>query len=92
MKYICWSPNKEMFNVNGESIGMRGERALYWSKSVGEHRVYRSSYPKEPYYFRGVDINDDLKLFEFDNKKIAKNLCKEINNVYGDDFEVKEVK
>lgn len=91
MKYICVAPDKEMFNIHGDSLGMQGERALYWSQSVGNHRVYRSAYPKEPYYFRGIDINKDLKLFEFTNKRLANNLCKEVNKVYGDNFEVRKV-
>ena len=28
IKYICVAPDKEVFNVNGESLGMQGERAL----------------------------------------------------------------
>ena len=89
MKYICIAPSKEQFNVNGESLGMSGERALYYSESVGKHRVYRQSYPLEPYYWGLKDINEDMKLFEFKNKEKAQKLCNEINEVYGDDFIVK---
>ena len=53
VKYICLAPSKEQFNVNGESLGMSGERALYYAKSVGKHRIYRSMYPLEPYMFKG---------------------------------------
>lgn len=90
-KYICVASDKEMFNVSGESLGMIGERALYYSKSVGKHRIYRSSYPLKPYIFRGKDINKDLNLLVFNTPKEAQNLCDEINNVYGDNFMIKEV-
>lgn len=90
-KYICVSSDKEMFNVKGESLGMIGERALYYSKSIGKHRVYRSSYPLKPYIFRGKDINRGLNLLVFNTLKKAQQLCDEINNVYGDNFMVKEV-
>lgn len=89
-KYICIAPSKEQFNINGESLGMSGERALYYSSQIGKHRVYRSSYPLEPYIFRGKDINKDLKLFKFNDIKKAQALCDEINEAYNDDFSVLE--
>lgn len=92
VKYICLSPSKEQFNVNGESLGMSGERALYYAKSVGKHRIYRSTYPLEPYIFKGKNINDDLELLYFNTSIEAQRICDEINDVYGDDFVVKEVK
>ena len=88
-KYICVSPDKEAFNINGESLGMRGERALYYSKDIGKNRVYRQSYPIEPYFWGLKDLNENMKLFEFNNKQKAQELCDEINSAYGDDFEVK---
>ncbi len=92
MNYICVAPSKEQFNVNGKSLGMSGERALYYSKNLGKHRVYRSSLPLEPYYFNGTDINMDLKLFRFNSFWRALKLCHEVNKYYGDDFKVKEIK
>lgn len=92
IKYICVAPDKEVFNVNGESLGMQGERALYYSKDIGKHRIYRSQYPTPaPYMFNGKNINENLKLLYFNTNIEAKKLCTEINDVYGDDFEVKEV-
>lgn len=91
MKYICVAPDKEEFNIYGKSLGMRGERALYYSKDIGKHRIYRQSYPIKPDYFRGTDINKNMKLFVFKNKQKAQELCNEINGVYNDDFIVKEV-
>ena len=86
-EYICIAPSKEVFNVTGKSLGMSGERALYYSSDVGRHRIYRSSYPKEPYYFRGEDINKKLRLLKYKSLKYAQSVCDEINRVYGDDFE-----
>lgn len=91
IKYICWSPSKEQFNINGESLGMSSERALYYAKSIGKHRIYRSSYPLEPEIFNGKDINQDLELLVFNTSIEAERLCTEINDVYNDDFIVKEV-
>lgn len=92
LKYICFAPSKEQFDVNGNSLGMGCERAIYYSKKIGKHRVYRQSYPIEPNMFKGKDINKDLELLYFNTKIEAQRLCTEINNVYGDDFIVREVK
>lgn len=91
VKYICFSPSKEQFDVKGNSLGMSGERAVYYAKSVGKHRIYRSSYPIEPYMFKGKDINKDLELLIFNTSIEAQRVCDEINDVYGDYFVVKEV-
>lgn len=91
MKYVCVAPSKELFNIKGESLGMSGERALYYSESVGEHRVYRQAYPIKPYYWEFKNLNEDMILFEFDSKEEAQKLCDEINEAYGDNFIVKEV-
>lgn len=90
MKYICIAPSKEVFNIKGESLGIEGERALYYSEDVGKHRVYRQSYPLEPNYWGLTDLNENMELFEFDNKEEAQELCDEINEVYKDNFIVKE--
>lgn len=92
IKYFCLAPSKEIFDVSGNSLGMQGERALYYSKSVGNHRTYRSSYPLESYIFKGKNINKDLDLLVFNTSKEAQQLCDEVNNVYRDNFIVKEVK
>lgn len=91
-KYICVSPDKEVFNINGESLGMRGERALYYSKDIGKHRVYREPYPITPYWWGFNNLNEKMKLLEFNNKQKAQKLCDEINGAYGDDFEVRNIK
>ena len=91
-KYICVAPDKEAFDINGKSLGMQGERALYYSKDIGKHRIYRNSYPSiTPFIFNGKNINEKLKLFYFNNIPDAEKLCVEINNAYGDNFEVREV-
>ena len=84
MNYICVAPSKEQFNVNGKSLGMSGERALYYSKNLGKHRVYRSSLPLEPYYFNGTDINMIIAMLE-EQYRIMYNgriLLNENNNDY----------
>lgn len=91
VKYICFSPSKDQFDVNGNSLGMSGDRAVYYAKSVGKRRIYRSLYPIEPYMFKGEDINKDLELLIFNTSIEAKRICDEVNNVYGDNFIVKEV-
>ncbi|MEG1022364.1 MAG: hypothetical protein RSE50_12705 [Myroides sp.] len=58
-------------------------RALYYSRGLGRHRVYRSKYPIPDY--------KTFKLFTFKNIKNAQKLCDEINEVYSDDFEPYEI-
>ncbi len=82
-KYICIAPDREEFNIYGKSLGMRGERALYYLKSLHRHRIYRNSYP--------VPNDKDFKLFEYKNKNRAQALCDEINQVYNDNFSVVEI-
>lgn len=91
VKYIGFAPSKEEFNIKGESLGMSGERALYYASDIGKHRIYRNSYPLEPYMFNGKDINKTLKLLYFNTFDEAKEVVDEINNVYSDTFIVKEV-
>lgn len=91
VKYICLAPSKEQFNIKDESLGMSGERALYYATDIGKHRIYRSGYPLEPYIFKGKNINEKLELLYFNTSIEAQRLCDEINSVYGDDFIVKEV-
>lgn len=90
--YICIAPSKDMFDVYENYLGESGERALYYSSDVGRHRIYRSSYPKEPYYFNGKDINKKLKILKYKSLEYAQKVCDEINSVYGDDFSPVEVK
>lgn len=92
VKYMCLAPDKEGFDINGNSLGMQGERALYYAKDVGKHRIYRSFYPIKPYMFNGKDINKNLELLYFNNSIEVQRVCTEINDAYGGNFEVKEVK
>lgn len=87
-KYIIKSACKDEYDIYGNWLGIRDERALYYCKEVGRHRIYRSSYPKESYMVNGIDINKNLELLIFTSKKEAKNYCRKVNKVYGDDFEV----
>lgn len=77
MEYICVNEN--------------GDIALYYSKDIGRHRVYRQSLPLEPFYFRGEDINKGLRLFKYKRKSSAQKLCDDINSKQGTKFIVKEV-
>lgn len=88
--YICVAPDKEMFSISGKSLGMQGERALYYSSDIGKHRIYRQSYPLQPLYFNEVDINKNLELFTFETKEEAQEFCDAVNEVHGDDFQVVE--
>jgi hypothetical protein len=83
MRYICVAPDKENFNIYGESLGMEGERALYYSTGVGRGRIYRSSYP--------TPHEKSFKIFSYKSKNRAQTLCDFINGVYNDDFKVVEV-
>lgn len=89
-EYICVAPSKEVFNVYGESLGMQGERALYYSKDIGKHRIYRQSYPIEPEYFKGKNINRNMELLTFKDRYKAQELCDEINEIYNDNFKAIE--
>jgi len=61
-----------------------GDRALYYEKSIGRSRLYRSGYP-EPYF-------PNLALKTYKTKKGAQKDCDYINNYYGDNFKVIELK
>ena len=80
-KYICIAKGKEQFNYKGESMGMGNDRALYYSRSLGRGRVYRSSYPTPP-----VNPKNDFRLLSFVNQENAHVLCSQINAVYNDCF------
>lgn len=85
--YICVAPEKEMFNIYGESLGIQSARALYYSPDVGTHRVYRQSYPfPEVEIWNGKNINENLKLLQLDTLEEAIDICKDINNFYKDNF------
>ena len=86
-EFICVAPSKEVFNVNGESLEIEGERALYYSSDIGPHRIYRSSFPIEPYYFRGKDLNRKMKLLKYKTIQEAQSMCDETNKAYKDNFE-----
>jgi len=85
-KYICHSAAKEQFDYKGISLGMGNERALYYSKSIGKRRVYRSSYPTPP-----ANPVNDFVLFDFDDQDEAISFCNGVNIAYKDDFEPLEL-
>lgn len=88
-KYICVAPEKEVFNVNGKSLGTDSKRALYYSEKIGKNRIYRNSYPDTEPFFWGLDnVNADLILLRYETKEEAQEVCDEINKAYGDNFQV----
>ena len=82
MRYVCVSPDKKIFDINGQYLGDRGLRALYYSKKLHRKRVYRSSFP--------IPIGEDLEIFAYKNKKTAEKLCEEMNLTLNEDFKVVE--
>lgn len=86
-KYICVAPSKDEYDIYGNYLGESGKKALYYSARIGEHRIYRNSYPDvTPFLVNNKNINDDLILFRFDTKREAKKLCEECNEIYVDNF------
>ena len=81
-KFICISDSKEHFDVNNVSLGMNGERALYYCKRLHRKRTYRLSYPSKQF---------DMALFVYKSKSKAQKLCDEINKAYNDDFYPKDI-
>jgi hypothetical protein len=81
--YIITSESKEQFDVNGKSLGMSGKRALFHNPKLGRNRIYRDllGSPQER-----------LKVLIYHSLKYAEGVCKEINEVYHDDFKTEETK
>lgn len=83
MKYFLFSKGVEQFNVNKESLGIGDDRAVYFAKSIGKHRLYRSGYPKP---------NDkDFELLTFDTLLEAQQEANNTNQTNNDNFEPREV-
>lgn len=76
--YICLNKEKDI--------------ALYYLKTLHRKRIYRQSYPLEPYIFNREDINRNLKLFKFKRIKTAQSLCDFINSRCITKFEPVEIK
>lgn len=89
--YICVEKSKEIFNVNGESLGESGDNALYFLKDLGRKRIYRQTYPLKPYNFNGQNINKGLRLFTYKSKKKAQELCDYTNEKFGSNYQVMEI-
>lgn len=90
--FICVEKSKELFNVNGKSLGQSGDNALYYLKDLGRKRIYRQAYPIKPFLFKGKDINKGLQLFTYKNKKKAQELCDYTNKKFGSNYQVVEIK
>lgn len=82
--YICVEKAKEVFNVNGESLGKGSDSALYYLKDLGRRRIYRQTYPTPQY--------KGLKLFTYKRKENAQKLCDYTNSIFNSKYEVFEIK
>lgn len=85
-KYICFAQGVEQFDFKGKSLGIGDDRALYYSKSIGKGRIYRSSYPTPP-----SNPKNDFVLYQFDNDNEASDMCSKINSAYNDVFKPHEI-
>lgn len=82
VKFICTSEQKPAKNHLGEIIGEGEKRALYYIPKFGKHRVYRGGILTKP---------ENWKLLEYSDFDEADVLCGEVNEVYGDDFQVEQI-
>lgn len=56
-------------------------RALFYSPTIGKHRVYR----------QGIsDSGKGLKLLTYKRKSSAESICSQVNKAYNDKFKVSE--
>lgn len=79
-KYIVTSDGgKELKNASGNVIGVQEKRGLFYSKAVGRHRIYRSSFPNPA---------NGLSLLVYKTKEKAQRICDRINFFHQDDFKV----
>jgi len=81
-KFYLFAPAKEHFDYRGISLGMGNDRKIYYPKSVGKHRAYRS------------DANNPAKgltLMTFSSKESAQKVADYTNENFNDNFEVREI-
>ena len=74
--YICTAKSKR-------AIGRNGERALYYNKTLHRKTIYISSYP--------IATDRTFRLFKYKEKENAQKLCNRVNEMCGDNFEVREL-
>ena len=63
--------------------GRNNKRALYFLRSIGRRRIYRSHFDFPPSKFR---------LLTYKNKNNAIFVCEQVNKFHGDNFEAVELK
>ncbi len=81
-KFIVTVEPHEQFNCKNESLGMSDKLAVFYSPSIGKHRIYRNS----------LDNPDKgLKLLEFDSQEKAQRVCDRINEISTNKYKVEEV-
>lgn len=76
-QFICFAKGVEQFNHYNESCGIGEDRAIYYSKSIGKRRLYRSGYPIP---------TKGLTLLTFDSEEKAIACCKNTNEQFNDTF------
>lgn len=82
MKYICVAPSYQQFDINGNSLGQSGLRALYYNKKLHRQRIYRSSFP--------IPSFANFRIFAYKSKNKAQELCDLINDKQNENFRVVE--
>lgn len=80
-RFICVAPSKEQFNVDNESLGMSGERAIYYSPLIGRRRLYRQPLG---------DAQNGMMLLTYATEKRAQEVCDSTNFHFNDEFMVRE--
>lgn len=78
---IAFASGKELFDFQGRSFGAGEDRALYYLKSLGRHRIYRRAYPNP-----SSQDEFEFVLMTYNNTEMAEKACREVNEIYGDSF------
>lgn len=78
MEFICFAKGTEQFDVNGKSLGIGEDTAVYYSKSIGRKRFYRNFYPT-PY-------SKSLTLLKFKKEINASKVCTSTNEQFNSNY------
>lgn len=81
-KFIVTAEPQEQFNYKNESLGMSDKLAVFYSPSIGKHRIYRNSLDNPA---------KGLKLLEFKSKEEAQKVCDLTNEISTNKYKVEEV-
>jgi hypothetical protein len=86
MAFIVFAKGVEQFDFMGNSLGIGSDRSLYYNKSIGRRRLYRSAYPLEK-----VLGTSHFVLYTFPTREEAQVQANHVNEVYNDNFVVQEL-